>query len=87
MNFKKSLVIINKNINNIFSLIYALIKTKNKNFLKLINTNLRYKIIHYQYYQRNTVLLDYIISFLNDPIFIYNDFKHSSKLFKKVIEE
>ena len=87
LNFKKSLVIINKNINNIFSLIYALIKTKNKNFLKLINTNLRYKIIHYQYYQRNPVLLDYIISFLNDPIFIYNDFKHSSKLFKKVIEE
>ena len=86
LNFKKSLVIINKNIRGILGLIFALNKTKNKNLKKLINTRLRYKAIHYQYYQRNPVLLDYIISFMNNPIFIYNDFRHSNKLFKKVID-
>ena len=86
LNFKKSLVIINKNMRSIFGLIFVLNKTKNKNLKKLVNTRLRYKVIHYQYYQRNPVLLDYIISFMNNPIFIYNDFKHSNKLFKKVIE-
>ena len=86
LNFKKSLVIINKNFRSIFGLIFALNKTKNKNLKKLINTQLRYKVIHYQYYERYPVLLDLIIQFMNNPIFIFNDFKHSNKLFKKVIE-
>ena len=86
LNFKKSLIIINNNIRSILGLIYTLNKTKNKSLKKLTNTQLRYKVIHYQYYQRNPVLLDYIISFMNKPIYIYNDFKHSNKLFKKVIE-
>ena len=87
LNCKKSLVIVNNNIRSIFGLIFALNKTKNKNIKKLLNSNLRYKIIHYQYYERNPKIIDYIISFMNEPIFIYNDFKHSSKLFKKVVEE
>ena len=87
LNCKKSLVIVNNNIRSIFGLIFALNKTKNKNMKKLLNTNLRYKFIHYQYYERNPKLIDYIVSFMNEPIFIYNDFKHSNKLFKKVIEE
>ncbi len=53
---------------------------------KLINNKLRYKLIYYQYYQRTPVILDYIITFINNPIFIYNDFKYSSRLFKKVSE-
>ena len=87
LNCKKSIVIVNNSIKNILALIFALNKSKIKNMKKLLNTKLRYKIIHYQYYERNPTLIDYIISFINDPIFIFNDFKHSNKLFKKVIEE
>ena len=86
LNFKKSLVIINHNVRSILALIFSLNKTKNKNMKKLINNKLRYKLIYYQYYQRTPVILDYIITFINNPIFIYNDFKYSSRLFKKVSE-
>ena len=87
LNFKKSLIIINNSLSSIYAFIFALNKTKNENLKKLVNTQLRYKVIHYQYYQRHPYLLDYIISFMNDPIFIFHDFKHSNKLFKKVFEE
>ena len=86
LNFKKSLLIINNSISSIFALIFSLNKTKNKNLKKLINNKLRYKLVYYQYYQRIPVLLDYIISFMNNRFFIYNDFKHSSRLFKKLSE-
>ena len=86
LNFKKSLLIINNSISSIFALIFALNKTKNKNLKKLINNKLRYKLVYYQYYQRIPVLLDYIISFMNNRFFIYNDFKHSSRLFKMLSE-
>ena len=86
LNFKKSLLIINNSISSIFALIFALNKTKNKNLKKLINNKLRYKLVYYQYYQRIPVLLDYIISFMNNRFFIYNDFKHSNRLFKKLFE-
>ena len=87
LNFKKSLVIVNNNIRSIFGLIFAVNKTKNKNVKKLLNVKLRYKNIHYEYYERYPALIDYIISFMNEPIFIFNDFKHSNKLFKKIMEE
>ena len=85
-NCKKSLLVLNKNKNSILGLLMALNKTNNKIYSKLLNTKLKFKIIHYEYYPRNPVILDYIISFMNNPILIFNDFKHSKKLFKNVIE-
>ena len=86
LNFKKSLIIENKNMKSMLGLLYALNKTKNKCYQKLKNIKLRYKIIHYEYYQITPTLLHYIFSFLNDSLYIYNDFKHSNKLFKKVCD-
>ena len=85
-NCKKSLLVLNKNKNAIFSLLISLNKTKNKIYSKLLTSKLKYKIIHYEYYRRNPVILDYIITFMNNPILIYNDFKHSKKLFKNLVE-
>ena len=86
-NCKKSLSVINKNKKNILSLLIALKKTDNKVYSKLLTSKLKYKIIHYEYYKRVPTIFDNISLFLNNPIFIYNDFKYSKKLFKKVMED
>ena len=86
-NCKKSLVVINKNKNSILSLLIALNKTKNSTYSKLITSKLKFRIIHYNYYRRNATIFDYILSFMNNPIYIYNDFKYSKKLFKNVADE
>ena len=84
-NCKKSLLVLNKNKNNIISLLMALKKTKNNTYIKLLNSRLKYKIIHYEYYERNSTIFDYICTFMNTPILVYNDFKYSKKLFKNVV--
>ena len=84
-NCKKSLLVLNKNKNSIFSLLISL--TKNKNYSKLLTSKLKYKIIHYEYYKRVPAIFDYILTFLNERILIYNDFKYSKKLFKNVMGE
>ena len=86
-NCKKSLLVLNKNKNSIFSLLISLSKTKKKSYSRLLSSKLKYKIIHYEYYQRVPTIFDYVISFLNERILIYNDFKYSKKLFKNVLGE
>ena len=86
-NCKKSLLVLNKNKNNILSLLIALKKTQNSTYSKLLNSRLKYKIIHYEYYKRNSTIFDYILTFMNTPILIYNDFRYSKKLFKNVVNE
>ena len=86
-NCKKSLLLSNKNKNSILSLLIALNKTHNKTFIKLFNSKLKYKIIHYDFYDRNPTIFDYILTYMNNTIIIYNDFKYSKKLFKNVADE
>ena len=86
-NCKKSLLVLNKNKNSIFSLLVSLTKTKKKNYSKLLTSKLKYKIIHYEYYKRVPTIFDYVLTFLNERILIYNDFKYSKKLFKNVMGE
>ena len=86
-NCKKSLLVLNKNKNSIFSLLISLTKTKKKNYSKLLTSKLKYKIIHYEYYKRIPTIFDYVLTFLNERILIYNDFKYSKKLFKNVMGE
>ena len=86
-NCKKSLLVLNKNKNNILSLLIALKKADNSVYAKLLNSRLKYKIIYYEYYKRNSTIFDYILTFMNTPILIYNDFKYSKKLFKNIVNE
>ena len=86
-NCKKCLVVLNKNRNSIISLLIALKKTSNAIYRKLLETKLKFKIIHYDYYERNPTIYDYILSFINNSVIIFNDFKYSKKLFKNVVDE
>ena len=85
-NCKKSLLVLNKNKTSILSLLYALNKTDNIIFTKLLRSKLKFKIINYEYFKRTPAIFDYILTFLNSPILIFNDFKYSKKLFKNVSE-
>ena len=66
--------------------LYALNKTDNIIFTKLLRSKLKFKIINYEYFKRTPAIFDYILTFLNSPILIFNDFKYSKKLFKNVSE-
>ena len=85
-NCKKSLLVLNKNKTSILSLLFALNKTDNIIFTKLLTSKLKFKIINYEYNKRNPAIFDYILTFLNSPILIFNDFKYSKKLFKNISE-
>ena len=74
---KKILLVLNKN--SILGLLIALNKTNNIAYSKFL-------IIHCKCYPRDPFIFDVIIFFINNPILIFNYFKHSKKLFKNVIE-
>ena len=86
-NCKKSLIVLNKNKNSIISLLLALNKTRNNIYNKILKTTLKYKFINYDFYDRNPTIFDYILSFMNNSVIIFNDFKYSKKLFRNIADE